>query len=218
MKSEEKRIRDILDKARCCVLRGQAPQGIAYLDTIRLEIDDFVGTPLRAEYALIYAGALGATRDPAAEYEFSDTFKYLSELAEPDAALSMRAHGDFGKYLAEQKSFKRAREQYRLAEKIAETLEQCEEDLAHYQMCLIGIELQERRDPQLRAFQSLRRAATIEDGASDADQREAWFRYIDEFRIDTRQMLAARKGNEPTVDYFRGILSQIKRRHCEPVE
>jgi len=218
MKSEEKRIRDILDKARRCVLRGQAPQGIAYLETIRLEIDDFAGTPLRAEYELIYAGALGAMRDPGTEDAFADTFIYLAELAEPDPSLNMRARGDFGKYLAEQKSFKRARVQYRLAEKIAETLEQSEEDLAHYEMCLLGIELQEKGDPQLRAFQNLRRAATIEDGAGDADQHEAWFHYIDEYRTEARQMLAARKGNEPTVDYFRGVLSEIKRRRGEPVK
>ena len=201
--------------ARACVIRGQAPQALAHLDSIRLEIDDFPGTYVWAEYALIYAGALAAMRDSAAEYSFDEALKRISQLSEPDPALQARAHGDFGKYLVERRSFRRAREQYRLAEKIAETLDQSDEDLAHYQMCLIGIELQERRDPQLPAFQNLKRAAM--DGYTNIDQREAWFHYIDEFQRDSRQMIAARKGNEASVDYFRGVLSPLRRRRREVV-
>ena len=164
---------------------------------------------------MVYAGALAAMRDPGAEYSFDDVFIRISQLSEPDPALQTRAHGDFGKYLVEQRSFRRAREQYRLAEKIAETLDESDEDLAHFQMCLIGIELQEKRDPQLHAFQNLRRAAM--DGYTEVDQREAWFHYIDEFRRDSRRMVAARKGNEASVDYFRGVLSPIRRRRSEVV-
>jgi hypothetical protein len=210
MESDEIKFRRILDLARRCVLRGQAPQAIAYLDSIRLEIGDFPGTPAWAEYELIYAGALGGMRDPDTEYAFGDAFKRISELSEPDPALKMRAHRDFGKYLAEQLSFRCAREQYRLAEKIAESLDQAE-DLAHFQMCLIGIDLQEHRDPRLQALQCLRRAALVE-GCTDQDQRDAWIHYIDEFQRDGRQLIAARKGNEPSVEYFRGVLSLIRRR------
>jgi hypothetical protein len=216
MGTDEKKFRRVLDMARGCVLRGQAPQALAHLDSIRLEIDDFPGTSVWAEYMLTYAGALAAMRERGAEYSFDDAFKRISQLSEPDPALETRAHGDFGKYLLEQRSFKRAREQYRLAEKIAETLDQSDEDLAHFQMCLIGIELQEKRDPQLHAFQNLRRAAAM-DGYTNVDQREAWFHYIDEFQRDSRQMIAARKGNEASVDYFRGVLSPIRRRRSEVV-
>ena len=215
MEADEKRSRRALDSARGCVLRGQAPQAIAHLEGIRLEIDDSPGTLVWAEYELIYAGALGGMSDPGAEYAFRDAFKRISELSEPDPTLQMRAHGDFGKYLAEQLSFRRAREQYRLAEKIAESLDLLE-DLAHFQMCLIGIELREHRDPRLGAFQNLRRAAT--DGYTDLDQRDAWFHYIDEFQHDCRHMVAARKGNETSIDYFRGVLSQIRRKRSELVK
>jgi len=225
METGEKRFRNILDLARRCVIRGQGPQALAHLESILLEIDDWVGTPVWAEYAVIYAGALAAMSAPAAmrdlgaESAFDDAFKRISELSEPDPALKMRAHGDFGKYLAEQRSFPRAREQYRLAEKIAEGLHHSEQDLAHFQMCLIGIELQEKHDPYLRHFQSLKRAAAI-DGATDIHQREAWFGFIDEFQSDARPMVAARTGkaSEPSVDYFRGVLSQIKRRRSETDE
>jgi len=172
---------------------------------------------LWAEYELVYAGALAGMRDRGAESAFDECFQRISSLSEPDPTLQMRAHGDFGKCLAEQQSFTRAREQYRLAEKIAESLEQSEEYLAHFQMCLIAIELQERRDPQLRALQNLRHAALI-DGSTDTGQREAWFHYIDEFQQDSGQMLAARKGNEASVDYFRGVLSLIRRRRSEVVQ
>ena len=220
METTEKRFRNILDLARRCVIRGQGPQALAHLESIRLEIDDWVGTSVWAEYELIYAGALAAMsapsmRDLGAEFAFDDAFKRISELSEPDPVLKMRAYGDFGKYLAEQRSFLRAREQYRLAEKIAEGLDQSE-DLAHFEMCLIGIELQERHDPQLRALQNLRRAALM-DGCTDQDQRDAWFYYIDEFQRDGRQMIAARKGSEASVDYFRGVLSQIRRKRSEVV-
>jgi hypothetical protein len=213
MGADEKKCRRVVDTARACVLRGQAPQALGHLDTIRLEIDDFAGTPVWAEYALIYAGALAAMRDPSAEYAFDDAFKRISQLSVLDPALQTRAHGDFAKYLVEQRSFRRAREHYRFAEKIAETLDESDEVLAHFQMCLIGIDLQERRDPQLHAFQNLRRAAM--DGYTDLDQREAWLHYVDEFQRDRRHMLAARKGNEASVDYFRGLLSSVKRRRSE---
>ena len=213
--ADEKKIRHVLDLARRCVYRGQALQAFAQLESIRQEVDDLPRTSVSAEYELIYAGALGATGDPVAEYAFDDAFKRISELSEPDPALEMRAHGDFGKCLAEQRSFGRAREECRLAERIAESLDR-PEDSAHFQMCVIGIELQERQDPQLRAFQNLRRAAVV-DGYIDMDQRDAWFYYIDEFQRDARQMVAARKGNEASVDYFRGVLSQIRRRRSEVV-
>jgi hypothetical protein len=215
METDEKKFRRILELARGCILRGQAPQAIAHLECVRLEIEDFPGTSVRAEYELLYAGALGGMRDSGAEYAFSDAFKCISELSEPDPALQMRAHGDFGKYLAEKLAFKRAREQYRLAEKIAEGLDE-PEDLAHFQMCLIGIELQEHGDPRLRAFQNLKRAAT--EGYTHLHQRDAWFHFIDQFQRDGRQMVAARKGDEASLDYFRGVLSQIKRRGSEVVK
>ncbi len=219
MKTDEEKIRRVLDSARACVHRCQGPQAIAHLNDIRLEIDEFTGKPIWAEYALVYAGALGAMMDPGADAAFQEAFDRIFQLPEPDPALRMLAHKDFGKHLAERLAFGLAREHYRLAEKIAEGLDRSEQDLAHFQMCLIGIELQEKQDPYLRHFQSLKRAAAI-DGATDIHQREAWFGFIDEFQSDARPMVAARSGkaSEPSVDYFRGVLSQIKRRRSETNE
>jgi hypothetical protein len=215
MEWDETRLQQVLEVARRCVLRGQGPQAIAHLDTIRLEIDDWAGMSVWAEYELVYAGALAGMKDFGAESAFEDALERISQLSEPNPALAMRAYADFGKCLAEKRSFKRAREQYRLAEKIAENLDQ-PDGLAHIQMCLIGIELQERRDPRIRALQNLKRAAAI-DGYTEVDQRDGWFHYIDEFQLDDGLMVAARKGDEASVDYFRGVLSQIRRRRSEVV-
>jgi hypothetical protein len=219
MKADEEKIRRILKDARACVHRCQGPQAVAHLNSIRREIEDFVGEPIWAEYALVWAGALGAMTDPTAPSAFQEAFDRVFHLPDPDPELRMLAYRDYGKYLAEQLAFPAAREQYRLAEKIAETLDHSEEELAHLQLCLIGIELQETRDPHLRHFQSLKRAAAIE-GATNRQQLQAWFGFIDAFQSDARPMLAARtaRAPEPSVDYFRGVLSQIKRGRSEADE
>ncbi len=219
MKADEDKIRSVLKEARACVHRCQGPQALAHLNGIRLEIDDFIRKPVWAEYALVLAGALGAMTDPAAPSAFQEAFDRISQLAEPDPALRMLAHKDYGKYLAEQLAFGPAREQYRLGKKIAESLEHSDEDLAHFDLCLIGIELQERQDPYLRHFRSLMRAAAIE-GATDVQQLGAWFVFVDEFQSGARPMLAARtaKATEPSVDFFRGLLTQLKRRRSEDDE
>jgi hypothetical protein len=211
--ANENKFRTAVEMARTCVHRGQVQQAVAHLETIRFEVEELVGTSIWAEFELTYAGALAATQDPAAESVFSDAFKRISELSEPNPCLQGLAHRDFGKYLAEKRSLKRAREQYRLSEKIAESLDQPEE-AAHCQMCIRGIDLQERGDRRLGAFQKLKRAAVI-DGATDTDLLNAWINYVDEIQDGTKRMIAARKESEPSVDYFRGLLSQVKRRRSE---
>jgi hypothetical protein len=165
-----------------------------------------------AEHELIYAGALAAMKDPDATAAFDNTFRRISELSEPNPALKMLAHGDFGKYLAEQRAFTRAREQYGLAERIAESLEQ-PVDVARFQMCVIRIDLEERKDPRLSAFQKLKEAA--KDGYTPVEQLEAWIHYIDAFQGYGKRLVATRKGGDGSVDYFRGVLSEIKRRRSE---
>lgn len=211
METDEKRLRRVLDSARACVHRLEAPQGLALLHSIHLEIDDRPRTPMWVEHELIYAGALAAMKDPGAAAAFDNAFRRLSELPEPDPALEMLAHGDFGKYLAEQRAFARAREQYGLAERIAESLEQ-PEDVARFQMCVIRIDLAERKDPRFSAFQKLKEAAR--DGYTHVEQLEAWIHYVDTFQ-SYGQRLLTRMGSDGSVDYFRGVLSEIRRRRSE---
>jgi hypothetical protein len=213
MGAERDRLRHILNLARACVHRGQAYQAFGHLHSIEPEINDLPGTSVWAEYLLTYAGALGAMRDSAAAAEetFKEALRRISMLAEPDPALEMLAHEDFGKYLAEQRGFKRARQHYGLAERIAESLDQ-PEDVARFQLCIIRIDLAERKDPRLCAFQRLKEAA--KDGYTHLEQREAWIDYTVTFGLG---LVATRKGDEASVEYFRGALSQIRRRRSEAV-
>jgi hypothetical protein len=215
MEREEKKFRYILDSARGCVHRGQAPQGIAHLDTIRREIDDVARTSVWVEYQLIFAGALAAMRDPGAKVAFEDALSRVSELSEPDPTITMLTHGDFGKFLAEQRAFKPAREHYALAERIAADLDRSE-DSARFQMCIFRIDLEEPKDPKLVAFQKLKEAAT--HGYTHVEQREAWLHYVDTLQSYAGRLVATRKGGDASVDYFRGVLSEIRRRRSEVIK
>ncbi len=214
MGTEENRLRHILSLARACVHRGQAYQAFGHLHSIEPEINDLPGTSLWAEYLLTYAGALGAMRDSAsaAEETFKEALKRISTLADPDPALEMLGYEDFGKYLAEQRAFQRARQHYGLAERIAESLDQ-PEDVARFQLCVIRIDLEERRDTRLCAFQRLKEAA--KDGYTHLEQREAWIAFTDTFQDYGRRLVATRKGDEASVGYFRAVLSEARRRRSE---
>ena len=201
-------LRYTLSLARTCVHQGQAHQALEYLNSIQLEIEDLAGTALSAEYELVYAGALAAMNEPTAEGVFEDALRHVEALAEPESALAMSAHEDYAKYLAGRHATKRARQHYQRAEKFADSLgrEQC---AAHYQMCVIGLDLQETKSPHLRAFQRLQEAA--KDGYTEVQQREAWIHYTEQFGEFEPQLVATRKGAEASADYFRGVLSKIKR-------
>jgi hypothetical protein len=217
MGADENRLRHILTLARACVHRGQAYQAFGHLQSIESDIEDLAGTSVWAEHLLTYAGALGAMKDSAdaAEQTFNEALKRISALEEPDLALEMLGHEDYGKYLAERRAFKRARNHYGLAERIAEGLDQSE-DVARIQLCVIRIDLEERRDPRLRAFQRLKEAA--KDGYTHIEQLEAWIHYTVTFQKYGTQVVATRKGDEASVEYFRGVLSLIRRRRSEVVK
>ncbi len=208
MAADEKILQAVLDTARGCVLRGQAHLALGHLNCIQSQIEDFVGTSLWVKHELIYAGALAGMRDPDAEAVFEETVKRLTNLSEADKPLEMLVHGDFGKYLAERRSYRHAREHYKIAERIAEYLDVAE-DVAHYQMNIILLGLEEDRGPLLGAFQKLKEAA--KDGYTPVEQREAWIHYTEAFQDSGAQLVAARKRCEASVDYFRGKLSEIRR-------
>src|SRR6267142_1419756 len=217
MLSDKSTLRHILNLARACVHRGQAHQAFGHLQSIESEINELAGTSLWAEHLLTYAGALAAMKDSAvaAEQAFSEALERISTLQEPDVALQMLGHEDYGKYLAEQRAFKRARDHYGLAERIAEGLDQSE-DVARIQLCIIRIDLDERKDPRLKAFQRLKEAA--KDGYTHTEQREGWIHFTDTFQKYGAQLVATRKGDGASVEYFRGVLSLIRRRRSEVVK
>ncbi|HTQ60773.1 MAG TPA: hypothetical protein VMI32_11145 [Candidatus Solibacter sp.] len=151
----------------------------------------------------------------AAERAFNDALERISMLEEPDPTLEMLGHEDNGKYLAERRAFMRARNHYGLAERIAERLDQIE-DVARIQLCVIRIDLDERKDPRLKAFQRMKEAA--KDGYTHLEQREGWIHYTDTFQKYGTQLISTRKGDEASVEYFRGVLSLIRRRRSEVVK
>ncbi len=201
-------LRYTLNQAKACVYKAQAREALEHLRSIQSEIDDLVGDSLWAEHELIYAGALAAMNQPGAETAFKDTLERIEALSEPDFALAMMAHADYAKYLAGRPDAKRARHHYQQAEKFADSLSR-EECVAHFQMCIIRIGLKESNSPQLVAFQRLQEAA--KDRCTEVQQREAWIHYTDQFEGLESYLVATRKGAEASVEYFHGVLSEIKR-------
>lgn len=208
--ADHENLRDTLHLARGCVHKGEAPQAFGHLKTVQFEIEDLPGTSFWAEYQLVYAGALAGMNDRAAEAAFEDALDRCARLSEPNPVLEMTAHEDYARYLAgiRQPAFGRSRQHYREAERIAENLGR-EECSAHLQMCVIGLDLRESKSPHLRAFQRLQEAA--KDGYTEVQQLQAWIDYKQEIEGFGPQLVETRKGAEPSTDYFRGLLTHIRR-------
>src|SRR5258708_35364546 len=136
--ADRDKIRSILDLAKGCVHKGQAPQALELLNTIRFEIEDLSGQSEWAEHELFRADALAAMNAPSAEVAFEDALRRCDTLGESDLHLRMHVHGDYGKYLAGCRAIKRSREHYQRAEAIATELN-LDECVAHFQMCLIRL-------------------------------------------------------------------------------
>jgi len=206
--ADQENLRYVLNLARTCVHQAQAHQALEHLRNIQNDIEDLEGDSLWAEWQLVYAGALAAMNQRGAETAFEDALKRCAALSEANPALTMLTHSDYAKYLAGRRATGRAREHYREAEKIADSLGR-EECVAHFQMCIIRLGLEESNSPHRPAFQRLQEAA--KDGYTEVQQREGWIHYCEEFDGMSPQLVATRKGTEGSVEYFRGVLSAIKR-------
>jgi len=208
MAADEKTLQHDIDLARADVHRGEAHLALGRLNNIQTQVEQLSGSRLWAEHQLVFAGALAAMLDPDAHQAFAEALSRVSKLDDSEQELRMRLHEDFGKYLISKKAQKAAREQYVSAERAAEDLGR-PEDVARHQLCIIRIDLQQEGGVRLTAFQNLKRAA--KDGYTSVQQRQAWIHYLEESSEMGRRLLAARKGGEASVDYFRGVLSEIRR-------
>jgi hypothetical protein len=207
--ANKQKLRHTLDLAKACVHRGQAPQALEHLKSIQSEIEDLAGSSFWAEHELIYAGALAGMNNHDAKLVFEDAIGRCTRLSEPDPALLMTAHCDYAIYLAGRRATaNQACEHYRQAEQLADSLG-LEESVAHFQMCVIGLDLQKTNSPQFAAFQKLQEASR--DGYTEVQQREAWIHYTTELDGFGSQLVATRDGAKASTDYFRGVLSAIKR-------
>jgi len=201
-------LRYTLDLARTSIHEGHANQALEHLRCIRHEIEDLQGSSFLAEYTLLCADALAAMNDHSAEATFQEALKQIGSLSESDLGLEMRVRGDLAKYLAGRRRVRDARAHYQKAEHIAERLDR-PECVAHFQMCVIRIELEQTNSSMLPAFQRLQEAA--KDGYTELQQRDAWIHYVADIEEMGSQLVAARKGDEASVGFFRGLLSKIRR-------
>lgn len=201
-------LRYTLNLARACVHKGEALQALGHLKSIQFGIDGLVESSFWAEYQIIYAGTLAGMNDSGAEVAYEEALRCCAQLSVPNPSLAMTAHGDYASYLAGRRAPNRARAHYRQAEKLAETLDR-EECVAHFQMCVIRLDLEEAHSPHLTAFQRLQEAA--KDGYTEVQQREAWIQYMEQFQSLASQVVATRHGGQASTDYFRGLLSAIRR-------
>lgn len=214
------RIRRAFELARDCVKRGEAPRALAHLHSVLHEIEDRPLTPEWAEYLVIYAGILASMKDEGAETAYNDAFKRISDVPGIPFHLQLRCHDDYGKHLGEKKSpdLDRAIRHSEKAREIAESLHQSE-DAARLQLRVIYLDLRRRNDAILPDIQNLRKAAR-EDGYTAVEQLEAWIAHSTELEQKGAYIKGARnrgRGCVANVDYWRGRLSEVRRRLREPV-
>ena len=212
------RIQRAFELARDCVKRGEVHQASAHLRTVLQEIEDRPRTPEWAEYALIYAGILAAMKDDGTDTAYDDALKRISDLPVIPPQLQLRAYDDFGKYLAGGDAFEQAIRYSEQAREIAEVLHQSE-DAARLQLRVICLDLRRRNDPLLPDVQNLRKASR-EDGYTSFEQLEAWIAHSTDLEQESEYLLGARnrgRGQIANVDYWRGKLSEWRRRLREPV-
>jgi hypothetical protein len=213
--ADEKMLQHILGLARADVHRGQSLLALGHLKSILEEVDNRPGTALSAEYSLVYAGALAGMGGQEADLAFAEVFRRISKLQEPDHELLFRAHDDYGRYLAGKRAHAAALANYESAERIALEAGMME-DAARVHLCITRIDLESTRDPRLESFRNLKKAA--KDLYTAREQQIAWIQYCEDMKEAEQIRVAARHGSVASSEYFRGVLSSIRRSSNEAAD
>jgi hypothetical protein len=213
--ADQRMLQHILSLARADVHRGQSFLALGHLKAILAEVDSLPGTHLSAEYSLVYAGALAGMDDQGADTAFREVFQRIGELEEPDHELLFRAHDDYGRYLAGKCAHATALANYKSAERVALGAGMVE-DAARVHLCITRIDLESTRDPRLESFRNLKRAA--KDQYTAREQQIAWIQYCEDMKEAEQIRVAARHGSVASSEYFRGVLSSIRRSSNEAAD
>jgi len=210
MKADEKTLRHVIDLARAEINHNRPNLAMEHLRTIREQIDGLRGLPLWAEFQMIYAEALSAMNLDGAEAEFEKALSRLSEMNPRESILEMRAEEHYAHFLSRKDRVPLAREHYQSAETIAVD-SGLREDADRIRLCVIKMDLQSSKDPQLKSFRNLKNAAA-ECESPNSRQLAAWIRYSDQRReqID-RGLMNAREGAIASPDFFKGLLISLER-------
>lgn len=150
------------------------------------------------ESALSSALTLRARRDPAAETAFQRLLLITDRLVN-GLDLQMRAHEEYGIFLYGQRAFGRATSQFRTAWFIAECVDA--EGAARLLKQYLKSTLACSGDGRLKALENLEKA--VRPGDLQTDELEVWWDYCAGSAQTSRYRLAARKGEDGSVDYFR---------------
>lgn len=214
------RIHRILELARDCVKRAEAHQALGYLDSIYDDVEARPKTPEWAEHTLIYAGALAALspRGDDAEPVYEDALKRVYQVLSLPPMLLIRTHEDYAKYLVGRQAWDRATYHNQKARDVAQGADY-REDIPRLELRGIRITLERNDSPIFPDFRNLRRAGR-EYGYTDLEQLEAWISHKVTLDRHSENLGAARgrgRGQVASVEYWRGKLSEVRRRLHEPV-
>lgn len=215
------RIRRIFELARDCVKRAEPHQAMGFLDSVYDEVEERPQTPEWAEYALIYAGALNAFAsrgDSTVETAYEDAVKRVYQVPSAPPMLLIRTHEDYAKYLVSQQAWRRAAHHNQKARDVAQSADY-REDIPRLELRGIRIDLEQSDSPLLPDFRNLRKAGR-EYGHTDLEQLEAWISHKVTLDRHSEYLGAAKgrgRGQVATVEYWRGKLSEVRRKLHEPV-
>ncbi len=124
--------------------------------------------------------------------------------------MEIRVHEHFADYLAcfaRQRSV--ARQHYQAARQSA-VERKLLEDNARLQLRIIKIDLESDQDPRLSSFQNFKKAAA-ELHCTAQEQLAAWMLYWGDSEEKKRGLIATRKASLASVEYFRGLLTSVKK-------
>jgi hypothetical protein len=215
------RIRRILELARDCVKRAEAHQALGYLDSIHDDVEERPQSPEWAEHTLIYAGALAALAprgDRTAEAVYEDAVKRVYQVPSAPPMLLIRTHEDYAKYLVGHQAWSRAAHHNQKARDVAQSADYGE-DIPRLELRGIRIALERNDSPILPDFRNLRKAGR-EYGYRDLEQLEAWISHKVTLDRHSENLGGARgrgRGQVASVEYWRGKLSEVRRKLHEPV-
>jgi hypothetical protein len=199
-----------VELARAEVNRQRPELAIKHLRTIQSEMENMAGSPIWADHQLLFAEALSAKGDPASETEFEEAFRRIRNLSVRSPDLEMRVYEHFADYLVRfAHRLSLARQYFEAAKKVAVECSR-QEDPARLQLRIIAIDLRVDEDPQLESFQNLKRAS-LEMHSTPQEQLAAWILYQGEVNEKARGLMAARHWSVASVDYFRGLLTSVKK-------
>ena len=207
--SDLDKIRGVLELSRAEINQQEPNLALENLRKITDEIEQYPGTPQRAEFSLLVAEAYCAKCEEAAATYLNEADERIRELANPAPELVFRLEehfGDFHRRVSGKLS--KGREYYTQAKSAAVALG-VPELVARVELKIICIDLHTDQDPEEENFRTLRRVGKDGDFTCE-HQLAAWHIHYGASESAAKGVRFARHFSRASEDYFRSLLNSVR--------